>query len=182
MPFKDPIKQKEYFKKYNILNFEKRQQQRFLKKEELKKYMKKWRKENKEHLIQYRKDNYNTKENTEYCRKRQEKYPEYYAKYREEYNKRKQVIARKRESNLKKKYKIDLKDYNKMFKEQKGKCAICNKHQKKLKTVLHVDHCHKTNQVRGLLCNRCNAGLGYYEDFNKNAVEKYLKKYRNKLN
>jgi len=69
-----------------------------------------------------------------------------------------------------------------MFKEQKGKCAICNKHQKKLKTVLHVDHCHKTNQVRGLLCNRCNAGLGYYEDFDKNAVEKYLKKYRNKLN
>ena len=52
MPFKDPIKQKEYFKKYNILNFEKRQQQRFLKREELKKYMKKWRKENKEHLIQ----------------------------------------------------------------------------------------------------------------------------------
>ena len=39
MPFKDPIKQKEYFKKYNILNFEKRKQQRFLKKEELKKYI-----------------------------------------------------------------------------------------------------------------------------------------------
>jgi len=33
-----------------------------------------------------------------------------------------------------------------------------------------------------LLCNKCNSGLGYYENFDKNAVEKYLKKYRNKLN
>jgi len=101
MPYKDPSVAKEYFKKYNILNSEKRKKQRLLKRDEIKKYMKIWRKENKQHVIQYRKDNYNTKENTEYCKKRQEKYPEYYAKYRKEYNQRKQVIARKRELNLK---------------------------------------------------------------------------------
>ena len=78
MPYKDPLKQKEYFKQYNILNFEKRRQQRLARIDEIKKYMKTWRKENKEHLIQYRKNNYNTKENTEYCKKRQEKYQKIY--------------------------------------------------------------------------------------------------------
>ena len=47
MPFKDPIKQKEYFKQYNILNSEKRKQQRLAKRDEHIKYCKEWRKNNK---------------------------------------------------------------------------------------------------------------------------------------
>jgi len=52
------------------------------------------------------------------------------------------------------------KDYEKeraeFFKLQKGCCAICGKHQRMFKRRLNLDHNHKTGQIRGLLCYRCN--------------------------
>jgi hypothetical protein len=51
--------------------------------------------------------------------------------------------------------------YDQLLKEQKNVCAICNS---KLSKRLSVDHCHKTNLVRGLLCGKCNFGLGYFND------------------
>lgn len=65
---------------------------------------------------------------------------------------------------LQRKYNIDLEEYNRIFMEQKGKCAICGTHQSELKRALDVDHCHKNNKVRGLLCNSCNIGLGHLGD------------------
>src|SRR5258708_33545878 len=44
--------------------------------------------------------------------------------------------------HLKYKYKISLDTFNKMFKQQKGKCMICSKHQDELKKSLCVDHNH----------------------------------------
>ena len=44
-------------------------------------------------------------------------------------------------------------------KTQSNCCAICNK-----STKLYVDHSHKTNTFRGLLCNHCNVGLGHFFD------------------
>lgn len=41
---------------------------------------------------------------------------------------------------------------------QGGRCAICNRHPKSNKAY-HVDHCHKTGKVRGLLCAGCNRSL-----------------------
>jgi Autographiviridae endonuclease VII len=41
--------------------------------------------------------------------------------------------------------------------EQEGRCAICGEPQ----DLLCVDHCHLTNEVRGLLCGACNVVLGY---------------------
>lgn len=59
---------------------------------------------------------------------------------------------------------ITLEDYNRMLKDQNGCCAICKKpetsiYRGKLK-YLSVDHCHKTNKNRGLLCGKCNMSLG----------------------
>ncbi len=65
---------------------------------------------------------------------------------------------------LKKTYGITTEDYNNMFIEQAGQCAICGTHQSKLKKKLHVDHNHETGRVRGLLCDGCNIALGRMKD------------------
>ena len=61
---------------------------------------------------------------------------------------------------LREKYGISLEDYNKMFANQNGCCAICGRHQSQLPQPLFVDHNHSTEKVRGLLCCRCNHLLG----------------------
>ena len=111
-----------------------------------------------------------------YLIKNREKVLETQKKWNEKnFERRKNVI-------LKNVYGITLDDYYKMFNEQKGKCAICSKHQNKLIKKLSVDHCHKTNKVRGLLCKNCNVALGFYEKYDKELFEKYLKKHKEKLN
>lgn len=71
---------------------------------------------------------------------------------------------RNRESMFKYKYGINWNDYRRMWIQQKGCCAICGIYQSELKRALCVDHNHKTGQVRGLLCNKCNKGIGIFND------------------
>ena len=74
------------------------------------------------------------------------------------------------------KYNITKEDYVLMYNNQDGKCAIC-KSEPKQKRGLHVDHCHVTKKVRGLLCHGCNTGIGsLQEDINilTNAIN-YLR-------
>lgn len=66
--------------------------------------------------------------------------------------------------HLKHSYGISIEDYNKMFREQYGCCAICGVHQSELKKPLGVDHNHFTGQVRKLLCNKCNTGIGFFNE------------------
>jgi hypothetical protein len=82
------------------------------------------------------------------------------------------------------KYGIDFTDYTKIFNKQNGCCKICNKHisevNKGHKKSLCVDHCHDTNIVRGLLCDKCNRGLGLFNDnieILKKAIE-YLRPFK----
>lgn len=70
----------------------------------------------------------------------------------------------RREYRLKANYGITLEEYNQMFEEQNGCCAICETHQSKLKQTLCVDHCHQTKKVRKLLCSNCNRGIGMFQD------------------
>jgi hypothetical protein len=78
-----------------------------------------------------------------------------------------------RNFDLKKSYGITIDDYNKMFIEQKGCCAICNIHlldiKQKTKRNLCVDHDHNTGVIRGLLCDKCNRGIGLLQD-NKEII------------
>ena len=60
-------------------------------------------------------------------------------------------------------YKITEYHYNYMLNKQNNKCSICNyKHIQngKQAEILHVDHDKNNNFIRGLLCKRCNTGLG----------------------
>ena len=60
-------------------------------------------------------------------------------------------------------YGITVEQYDAMFAAQGGVCGICEKPCVSGRR-LAVDHCHETGAVRGLLCTRCNPGLGYFQD------------------
>lgn len=56
-------------------------------------------------------------------------------------------------------------DYTRMLAEQGGRCAICRTDRPWLRGGRWaVDHDHSTEQVRGLLCHRCNTALGLVGD------------------
>lgn len=59
---------------------------------------------------------------------------------------------------------MNMTRYRELYKKQEGKCAICKKHSALFKRKLNVDHNHQTGEVRGLLCDSCNRGIGYLRD------------------
>ena len=73
-----------------------------------------------------------------------------------------------RDKDLQRTYGITLEHYNQMLKDQEGKCAICrNPETQEIKgrvLRLAVDHHHGKGHVRGLLCAKCNRGLGFFRD------------------
>lgn len=72
--------------------------------------------------------------------------------------------ARQRGSYLKCVYGLSLDDWEKLFAGQDGLCAICQGLLPVSGQRVHTDHDHKTNKIRGLLCNLCNKGLGHFRD------------------
>jgi hypothetical protein len=80
-------------------------------------------------------------------------------------NKEKVAFYRKR-SRILKHYNMTLDELENMKKLQNDECLICSK-----QVPLKVDHDHKTGRVRGLLCDLCNRGLGYFRDNPELLVE-----------
>ena len=70
-----------------------------------------------------------------------------------------------RRSKFKRQYGITVEDYDRMLEAQGGGCAVCDVKEPGGRTkYFAVDHCHGTGRVRGLLCTKCNRGLGLFND------------------
>jgi len=85
-----------------------------------------------------------------------------------------------RAGKLIKQYGVTTADVYAIYKEQSGRCAICDTkgdiHELGFKTKqpFHIDHDHYSGKVRGLLCAECNKGLGMFKDnrlFLSKAIE-----------
>jgi hypothetical protein len=59
-------------------------------------------------------------------------------------------------------YGVEPADVERMLQAQGGCCAICGAPNGTPR--LHIDHCHKTKKIRGMLCFTCNIGIGYFKD------------------
>lgn len=104
--------------------------------------------------------NSNTKEyRSEYARNKRVVNPEYFYKYE-----KKRRFSR---------YGITEDIYDDMLSEQDNECSICKNEFTKRP---HIDHCHTTGVVRGLLCGQCNTALGLFKDSEENLANaiKYL--------
>ena len=81
---------------------------------------------------------------------------------REFYLKRKDVY---KEKHLQKAYGISLNDFIKMLEDQGYRCGICATHLAEANPKnVHIDHCHDSGVIRGVLCNSCNMGIGMLKD------------------
>ncbi len=106
--------------------------------------------------------------NTEYKAKKSD----YDKEYREKYP------DKRRHAKLFYYYGISIQEYRRLLESQGGGCAICGTPPKNGKWLC-VDHDHETKKIRGLLCNRCNCGIGYFDNSTKliHLARKYLKRY-----
>jgi hypothetical protein len=117
--------------------------------EKCKRYSSKYRKEHKEELREYKRKYYleHKERAINASNKRYKEHPEKW-----------------KAGSLKKLYRMSLDEYTQLFNHQKGLCAICGKPETAKNKQLGVDHCHKTKNIRGLLCISCNSVLGFAND------------------
>lgn len=70
-------------------------------------------------------------------------------------------------------YGLTQRQYEEMLASQDNRCAICRTSFNGMSSkLIHIDHCHETGVVRGVLCKGCNLGLGWFKQLEllKNAV------------
>ena len=82
-------------------------------------------------------------------------------------------------------YGITIDDWDRMFEAQEGRCICGETKGRANKPALHVDHCHNTGLIRGLLCHHCNRMLGLLDNLiatDKPAVLRALADYYESAN
>ena len=74
--------------------------------------------------------------------------------------------VKQREKMLKQNFNMTSEVYEEMLRVQKESCAICGTTDFNYSRGKrpHIDHCHQTGKIRGLLCGHCNIGLGQFFD------------------
>jgi len=85
---------------------------------------------------------------------------------------------KKREQALKRKYGLTQACFDTLLAGQDHKCAICGTTEPTgMHNQWHVDHNHETGDVRGILCDSCNRGIGLLQDSHENCLNAavYLK-------
>lgn len=103
---------------------------------------------------------------------------------RKEYSRKQylKTIDSFRRRNLKNCFGITVEEYKAILDKQDNKCALCDKDFEGLASrLIHLDHCHTTNRIRGILCMKCNVALGMLGD-NEESFIKVLAYLRGDLN
>lgn len=162
MPYKDPAKAREYER---VRQNKKRSENR----EAYNAYQREWYEKNREARLAktkaWREKNPDKVKEIEERRKadpvRSEKRRAYHRDNKKQL--RETNPDRIRDSRYRSMYGITLANYNALLEEQNGMCAICGRPPGDGRSkYLHVDHCHTSKKVRGLLCGSCNQGLGRF--------------------
>jgi len=86
---------------------------------------------------------------------------------------KKYVSTYKRESHIKKTYGVSEDYIRGMMDAQRGSCALCGEDLLRCGQY-HIDHCHQSGRIRGLLCANCNTKLGWVEDVGLEQIKGYL--------
>ncbi len=96
-------------------------------------------------------------------------------------DRKKEETKKNWEKILKNKYNLSLEQYQRLIDKQNNLCKLCNKTLLKVRGKMLspvVDHDHATNEIRGILCCRCNVSVGALGDSIKSfeRILKYLKR------
>ena len=110
-----------------------------------------------------RRDRYDSKQAVARVQRWREANPERYASYRRQYAARPERKRAMRDLYYRRTFGISADDFDALLAQQGGGCAICGK-QPERAASLHLDHCHDTGAIRGILCLSCNQGLGKFRE------------------
>lgn len=92
-----------------------------------------------------------------------EQNPERFREYQARYRARPERKRKMRDLYYRRTFGISADEFDALLDEQGGGCAVCGRRPARVAS-LHLDHCHDTGRVRGILCLSCNQGIGKFRD------------------
>jgi hypothetical protein len=159
-------KKNAYMREWNKANPDKVKAIEERRKEKKRQTAKEWNKNHREKLNQIARD-YRKKHREEMRQRGKERYQKHGKKWAKDHKEKILQVKRKRL------YGLMPYQYEQMVIQQGNKCGICEKSFIDKRSTPHVDHDHETGNIRGLLCSKCNLGLGQIGLFLNNAI-KYI--------